>query len=424
MRIKRLELKNFRGFEELTINFPEAPNNVAVFVGVNGAGKTSVLEAIVNIIQKFFDSMFEVKYSHEFTEFQKHRNAKNIRKEYNEAEIVAEIINEILGIFKVDLKILKIGQTKIDSPQEGKIINSTWDDARNPREKFKKNTPISFFYPTDRFVKDNPNLNPINLGNIQPADAFRQALSREIDFDAFFQWFRSIEDSENEQIRFTDNSKFRSKELEAVRKAINIFLPNFKNPRVQRQPQEELIVEKNGEKLSISNLSHGERLMFAMVGDIARRLSIANPDLDDPLQGEGVVLIDEIELHLHPGWQRKIVPLLTNTFPNIQFIITTHSPVVLSTVKRENIFILEDFKLVEKTPHTYGRDINSILYQTFGVEERQPEVENEFRKLYALIDDPERVEEAKATLEKMKEKYGADDPELIRADMHLEFLTN
>lgn len=418
MRIKRLELKNFRGFEELTIHFPE-DSNVAVFVGVNGAGKTSVLEAISNLLEIF---ILRVTQRRSLIP-----NAGRLKLE--DIKLGSKRIEQALFFeyMKIDLEELSsfntMGFADLSfSPEYSSIINEKLEQARKLFFE-DKGTPIVCQYSTDRIILGKPELKPFNIDKIKKEDAYNLSLTPVTSFKDFFNWFRSIEDYENEQ-RLYKNQNFRDKGLESVRTVIKNFLKGFSNPRVQRQPQEELIVEKNGEKLSISNLSHGERLMFAMVGDIARRLSIANPGLEDPLQGEGVVLIDEIELHLHPGWQRKIVPLLTKTFPNIQFILTTHSPVVLSTVKRENIFILEDFKLVEKTPHTYGRDINSILYQTFGVEERQPEVENDFRKLYALIDDPERVEEAKATLEKMKEKYGADDPELIRADMHLEFLTN
>jgi predicted ATP-binding protein involved in virulence len=86
-------------------------------------------------------------------------------------------------------------------------------------------------------------------------------------------------------------------------------------------------------------LSDGEKCLLAMVGDLARRLAIANPDYPDALQGEAIVLIDEIELHLHPSWQRNIIPALKRTFPKCQFIITTHSPQVLSYIQPKNIYL-------------------------------------------------------------------------------------
>ena len=101
--------------------------------------------------------------------------------------------------------------------------------------------------------------------------------------------------------------------------------------------------------------------------DLARRLAIANPWLgENALEGEGIILIDEIDLHLHPQWQRRVLPALTQTFPNCQFIVTTHSPQVLSEVPGESVFILENGKLLDYSPHTRGRDSNSILSEIFN----------------------------------------------------------
>ncbi|WP_309143275.1 AAA family ATPase [Nostoc sp. CHAB 5836] len=118
------------------------------------------------------------------------------------------------------------------------------------------------------------------------------------------------------------------------------LIPSFSKLRVRRSPLRMTVI-KQGEELIVNQLSDGEKCLLAMVGDLARRLAIANPSLPDPLQGSGVVLIDEIELHLHPKWQREIIPALTRTFPNCQFIVTTHSPQVISQVKPEGIYILE-----------------------------------------------------------------------------------
>lgn len=101
-------------------------------------------------------------------------------------------------------------------------------------------------------------------------------------------------------------------------------------------------VYKGAETLDILQLSDGEKCTLALFGDLARRLAIANPAMQDPLEGQGVVLIDEIELHMHVSWQRKIINVLKRTFPNIQFVITTHSPQVLGEVTADyNVFMLE-----------------------------------------------------------------------------------
>lgn len=158
-----------------------------------------------------------------------------------------------------------------------------------------------------------------------------------------------------------DNFKYEDKQLKAIRDAIYSLIPEFYNLRVRRSPLRMTVNKTIGDKveeLSIDQLSDGEKCLLAMVGDIARRLAIANPSLGDPLQGEGIVLIDEIELHLHPQWQHKIIPRLTETFPNCQFIVTTHSPQILSHVYPENIYILQstpDGIIASNPESSYGR---------------------------------------------------------------------
>ncbi|TAK44049.1 MAG: ATP-binding protein, partial [Saprospiraceae bacterium] len=279
-------------------------------------------------------------------------------------------------------------------------------------------TPIIAFYPSDRIVAE-PELKVIDVQSIKPWNVYYNSLDVSVNFKNFFDWFRSLEDIENEK-RLNEDNSYRDKRLNSVRTAITNFIGNITSPRVRRQPEEELIVEKENQQLSFQNLSSGERELIALIGDIARRLSYVYGGNSN--EGKGAVLIDEIEQHLHPGWQRTIIPNLRSTFPNIQFILTTHSPQVLSTLKRENVFILEDFKLVKDTPHTYGRDSNSILWDIFGVEKRPAESKEEFSRLYRLMDDESKAKETESLLHDVEEKYGYYDEEVVRARAHFQFL--
>src|SRR5262249_23173118 len=152
----------------------------------------------------------------------------------------------------------------------------------------------------------------------------------DVNFRDFFEWFRFREDFENEQ-RSRGTPAYEDRPLKAARDAIERVVPGISRLRVQRIPYRG-VATKNGTEDEIDQLSDGDRAVVAMVGDLAYRLTIANRDLPDPLQGEALVLIDEIEQHLHPGWQRIVVKSLRSAFPNCQFIITTHSPQVLSEV--------------------------------------------------------------------------------------------
>jgi predicted ATP-binding protein involved in virulence len=152
-------------------------------------------------------------------------------------------------------------------------------------------------------------------------------------------------------------------------------------------------------------------------------LAIANPDpTKNALEGEGIVLIDEIELHLHPQWQRDIIPRLTSTFPNCQFIVTTHSPQVLSNVKKENVFIVEDFQVYPADHPTFGRDSNSILSELMGVSERPIEIQNKLTECLYKIDDGQ-IEEAKILLRELSDLLGYNDSEIVKANTLISFLS-
>ena len=206
-------------------------------------------------------------------------------------------------------------------------------------------------------------------------DGYDNSRTQGVDFRRFFEWFREREDTENEG-GITDEvlaklqpflqgddelwrqlkalkASLRDRQLVAVRSAIERFMPGFKRLRVRRKPRLHMSVDKDGETLNIAQLSQGEKSLMALVGDLARRLAMMNPGLDNPLNGDGVVLIDEVDLHLHPRWQRTVVERLRDTFPRCQFILTTHSPLVISDCKALQVFSLEDSGLL-KVPSQYG----------------------------------------------------------------------
>ena len=181
-----------------------------------------------------------------------------------------------------------------------------------------------------------------------------------------------------------------------------------------------MTVKKQDRELNVNQLSDGEKCLLAMVGDLARRLAIANPGLDDPLLGDGIVLIDEIELHLHPRWQRDIIPALKKTFPNCQFIVTTHSPQVISHVQPEGVFILErdesEGLIIMGAEGSYGRDSNSILEDLMEVPERPQKIKDSLQQLFKFIDDG-NLEGAKELREELASEIGDDEPEFVRADV-------
>ena len=208
--------------------------------------------------------------------------------------------------------------------------------------------------------------------------------------------------------------KSEGKELKAVTKAIEEFIPGYSALQVKRIPRPHISINKGKENFNLDQLSDGEKNLITLVGDIARKLSIANPNSKEPLKGEGIILIDEIDLHLHPQWQRLMIPQLTNLFPNCQFIVTTHSPQVISHVKHENLFLLKSNNNTlsySNASESYGMNTDRILEDLLETDARPKEEKLLLHNLFRLIQDGE-IEDARRAIEKFEYQ---DDPELVKA---------
>jgi predicted ATP-binding protein involved in virulence len=185
-----------------------------------------------------------------------------------------------------------------------------------------------------------------------------------------------------------------------------------------RNPHQ-FVINKGEKTLELNQLSDGEKCLLALVGDLARRLALANPNLENPVAGHGVVLIDEIELHLHPEWQRNIIPRLQATFPNIQFLLSTHSPQVLGEVQDMAIYQLQPAENgIRVTPHptVYGKDSNRILEDVLGSVLRNREVKQQLSDLFEAITFG-RWDEVRELHQHLIEQVGVDEPELVKADV-------
>jgi predicted ATP-binding protein involved in virulence len=454
MKVKRLKMQSFRGIGDLTLEFNET--DPIVLIGINGVGKSSILDCLaillsqitgsiqnsVDAIRSFNkqditnggkDTSNEITVLLELREFT--WSLTQIQNEVRKnlismsANLIATI--ELLVQQNESMKIIfeeklrqslnnlsiQVGVNTIsDLPEELRVVV---DELRSQIEANPKvNLPLAVYYPVNRAVLDIP-LEIAEKYEFKQIDSYKQSLTGgKIDFKSFFEWFRNREDLENELRR--DNLNYRDRQLESVRGAITSLQPEFSDLRVERLPLRMTAI-KRGQELIINQLSDGEKCLLAMVGDLARRLAIANPSLPDPLQGSGVVLIDEIELHLHPKWQREIIPALTRTFPNCQFIVTTHSPQVISQVKPEGIYILEktDEGVIAKRPESsFGRDSNRILEDLMGVPARPQEIKDRLHELFRLIDEG-NLDGARKLSQEIADIIGQDEPELVKASVSI-----
>jgi len=185
-------------------------------------------------------------------------------------------------------------------------------------------------------------------------------------------------------------------------------------------------VDKNGLTIQLNQLSDGERSLLAILFDITRRLAIANQACNDPItEGKGIVLIDEIELHMHPEWQRKALRLLRNTFRSCQFIATTHSPQVLGETEARSVRYLfrdSENRVQRYTPdQALGLDTNRVLEEIMGTPARNVEVQNFLQELFRAI-DREDFPKAHDRMREISQRLGESDPELVRARSLISFL--
>jgi predicted ATP-binding protein involved in virulence len=410
LRVLRVELSDFRRIDRLTLA-PSA-NPSTVLVGANGSGKTTLLDAMVLLLSHFEGGI---------------RGSAERPRELADDDIMNGLdattisITMQVGTNPVTWSLSHTRGGGIPPARERAGLFSLDDEVAALRGELARGNvclPIALYYPVNRAVLDIP-MRIRTTHPFEPLEAYDGALAHGTsNFRLFFEWFRAREDLENEtRIRRSDH---RDHELEAVRRAIASLLPGVSDLRVQRSPLR-MVVTKGEWTLYVDQLSDGEKCLLAMAGDLARRLAIANPFADDPLHGGGVVLIDELELHLHPGWQRRIVPSLERTFPNCQFIVSTHSPAVLGHVDHDSVFILNAEATgvrVARPDVSKGMDVNRILEDLLDVPARPEEFEKRLEEMYRRMDAGDTTG-ARAIHAELVATLKADDPALVKADVLL-----
>ncbi|MBC7774570.1 MAG: AAA family ATPase [Phycisphaerae bacterium] len=417
MKIKKLEINNFRGFRQATVEFPES--NLAVFIGVNGQGKSSLLDAVSIVLHG-------VSNSRALSGSLDDPRLKN--DDIRIGEIEASVKSDLILYGELHNFSQKLRQHEIphtySKPQNG-LIQPIF---------VEKNLPLIAYYRTNREINlANAPETPPSMG--REAGYFNAINATLNSFSDFVEWFKIEDDVESREIKKLQDFKYQNPRLTPVRRCLSEFLSKlniqFQGLRVVQESavqidyanpikKFDLYINKEGQELKLSQLSHGERALILLVADIARRAAILNSDLDNPLLSEGIVLIDEIELHLHPKWQREVIPALLATFPNIQFLLSTHSPQVLSRVDSEDIFLLKDGEVLKLSSNPKGMDTNAILEEVMDTPKYPREVDVLVDELFALIQQ-RKFDEAEEARRKVAEA-SPDNPVLQRADAMMERL--
>jgi predicted ATP-binding protein involved in virulence len=412
MRITRLALHDYRGFAHLDLEF--APG-VTALVGVNGAGKTSILDAVavlLSCLQEGIRSENIAGFGHQDSDVR------------SGAPMTATTLSAVLlgGDQATWTRTHRLPFHPREQPPHSDLSSLAGQvhSARSLLAMGKPFLPLAVYFPTNRAALDIPAR--IRTPHVFDAlSAYDGALDGGANnFRGFFEWFREEEDVYNEQlVASSQGSPLQASEhhedppsaLPAVRRAIEQLLPGAKGLRIERRPQR-MTVEMNGVRLDVGQLSDGEKCLLAMVGDLARRMALAAPGTEDPLRHPAVVLIDEVELHLHPGMQRLILPRLQAVFPCAQFIVTTHSPQVLSSLRADCVRILEGFALRPLSRGTWRRDTNLILEAAFGDPGRPPDVARKLREMRDAVDE-DRFDDARRLIAELSEMIEGEDPEVF-----------
>lgn len=433
MKLEALSLAHCGGFEQLDISFE---SDVTLIAGVNGVGKSTVLHALAVLLSRampeFTPSRSAPLY---FTDDDIHGDKGSLEvsariridgqtinggvqrlraaDEKGDRFMLLRQAEEAAGA--ADFAQVLSGRTLTGELEAGlketRVALATLKSAAHP--------PLAVYFSPKRQLPGQPRSLP-EAKPFDPSIAYSRALhDREVELREFMHWFRT-----QEKLGATNEPR-RFKVLDALRAVVVELLPEFGNLRIQEQPRLGFVVDKRGQPFYLHQLSDGERGLLALVFDLTRRLAIANPESENPIaEGVGLVLIDEIELHLHPKWQRDVLQRLRDIFKACQLVVTTHSPLVLGEVPARCVRFLEfgNGKVGVAMPaEAYGMDANRILQEFMGTPVRNRQVEGQLKTLFELI-DKERFDAARAAITDLERKLGEDEPELTRASSLIRFL--
>ena len=402
MRIRELTLRNYRVYaEHPPFRFTD---RFTVVAGINGRGKTALLDGLAILCSRFLPHVSSARSGYRtITPREVHVGA--VSAGLGMKVICAGIPLEYKLTYDKERR--RIKTTKLSAVVK-RVVRQAYGDPTRDDDA----APLAVYYTTDRAGYRLPKKLPPEVPRGQAAAYSGALFNRTVNFRDFMVRYRSAVTVERTE-RGDNPNYLGDRAVAAISRALTTFLDGFENLRVQEEPLR-LLVDKDGVALDLSQLSDGERSFLAMICDLGRRLALANPLLDNPLHGAGVVLIDELELHLHPKWQRDVTEKLRRTFPNIQFIATTHSPFVIQA--------LRPGELINLDPEEFGeyadKSIEDIAETVMGVDlpqkskryrEMMHAAETYFRLLRASGDNAAELAAAEQRLNELSMPF-SDNP--------------
>ena len=427
--IDRLVLDNYRKFGHFEIELDKA---LTVVIGDNGAGKTAFLDALAVAAGSLFAKL-EDAVSPGITP----GDARNVVTLQGSAAVpqgqypVSVRAEGRLGSLPVSWE-KSLGSRKGRTSQKGarELIAAGEDLQRKVSAGEGCTLPVVVRYSANRFAGNvsTSALVPKGAGSYVPSrtKGYAGAFDAVVNEGHTLTWLRNMTIWELQEGR-------ESPELSCVKRAIAASLDGVADVAVQSvrfdmQRQDVMVsyLDPSGTAHmdAIGAMSEGYRSATLMFADIARRMAQLNPQLlGKATETPGIVMIDEVDLHLHPRWQEHIIRDLRRAFPNVQLVVTTHSPSVISSVRRENIRVMGAAFAEMPRAATYGRDVSSITEVVMGAAARPTDVAGMIRECEALLDS-EDYDGAERKLAELESLVGGDDPGLValKTDLALEQL--
>jgi ABC-type hemin transport system ATPase subunit len=413
VRVTHLSLTNLRVIQRAELVFRPGFNLV---VGVNGVGKSSVLDALcaclspivkqTNRLRVKVDSLLveDIRVGTEAMTLECGIETGGREHSYL---IHMPRVSSVPQVKKSGLPREQVHETPGRSEFVGGAPKAA--TAKEPRGR-----PLAVLFSTRRAVpSERAPAKGSAAGELQAAFAGAFA-NRDLQLAYFADWMRAQEALKGE-------ISTAGRTLVALEEVVRRFLPEYSNLRVSDAGPPALEISRGTTTINVRQLSDGERGILALVLDLTRRLCQANPSMTDPAaQAEAVVLIDEIDLHLHPKWQRQIVRNLVTAFPRCQFIATTHSPQVIGEVEHDRIQIIAEGQVYSPT-HSFGVDSSRVLEEIMDARPRTDKVQDLLSRLSRTIGDEDH-KSARSLLGELAAIVGEGDPEVTRLRTPLEFV--
>ena len=407
-QFSEIRVESYRCFRELTLPLEE---QATVLFAENGGGKTALLTALAMGLAVFqTGSPGALRLHPRRDPRMRTLDAKGRREPAGECEVAwTAAVGESESVTWSAGVRLASGRRR----NQSRPILDAIEGIRVPGERW----PLFAWYGVDRLARERGRRRKVERAGDR-WEAYDSSLDPNLDEAPLLQWLEdellgdAVRRRREEPERFFDRVVMET----AVRATPGIESAWY-DP-AERGPE---VLFEDGRVVPWAEMSDGYHLFFALVADIARRAVMLNQfeAAEAPARIEGVVLIDELDLHLHPRWQRVALRHLCETFPRLQFVVTTHSPQLLSSAENRQVRRLVNGELQAGRVFVEGRDTNAILREYMHTTDRDDEGTRELAALHDFIDWG-RHEEAEDLYRKLLERWGDLDPDLIEAKVLLD----